>query len=99
MNIFIVLTPLQLYLAEILIRELNKEKVFLIVNIKLKTQIKKHLEKNVLYIEEPNFQDSYKKKIKLLIKLYKQIKKINLISENLFIPNDNNIYVQLLIKT
>lgn len=33
-----------------------------------------------------------------MIKLYKQIKKINLISENLFIPNDNNIYVQLLIK-
>lgn len=98
MSIFIILTPLQLYLAEILIKELNKERVFFIVNIKLKDQTKKYLEKDILYIEEPDFQDSYKKKIKLLIKLYKQIKKINLTCEDLFIANDNNIYVQLLMK-
>ena len=58
MSIFIILTPLQLYLAEILIKELNKERVFFIVNIKLKDQTKKYLEKDILYIEEPDFQDS-----------------------------------------
>lgn len=98
-NIFIIITPLHLWLTNILIKELKLENVLIISqNYKIYKELKNKGLETILY-KTPEFQENYLYKLKeLFLKIIFNYKFPKLYCEKIFIPGDTSLYTQLLLK-
>ncbi len=96
-NVFIVLNPLNKYIMDILIKELNFKKNIVITSHKLMKTMNKSEYEKIIIVDLPLHQDNLIKKTGKMINLILNFEIVGEV-DKVFIPSDYNILNQLILK-
>lgn len=96
-DLFIVLSPLNLYIMNILVRKLKLNEISVITTKNFNEQLKNKKIKEVIIIDLPLHQENYIMKFFKILKIYFTFKNKSHYNK-VFIPSDYNILVQIILK-